>query len=474
MSDTVAATDVEAQTAIETVNGEAVALKATATEPNVELAEAEGVSEGNAPPEAPVADGAAEGKPGAADPEAAAAATLPAVEDVTVQPPAAEVAAEAAETSADEPAVPSADTDATPTADVTAAETPAEPHAKVAEEGTASDGAATAAAVPSPEPASATTPASLAENPQSEAAAAAAASPPKPSKPSFNVDAKPFSPVALSDPSLGMVGDTNGLSIKIGQWNPQSYIPLPHMSPTLPVGVGHMPFVAPSPAPVTAAKKETSTGKDSLSAYAKPWSPHPEVAVAPIVPTESEVAIHPGSWAAMTVDGKEVMAPSPMVPKETSNNLFAHSCSIHPKGLKSVELELFKYACARCTLKTLYGRLSSRQPDVTMRNVCVDVPPLCVAHLIEQITKAKVTALHLNESEGSHYDIWLDKPTMSAQLVESMSDCVWTTPMSHGYAVVGKNDEGKRYLRNYVDRLRDSKPAGANAYDVALLEVREH
>ncbi|KAK7195065.1 hypothetical protein NESM_000429400 [Novymonas esmeraldas] len=300
--------------------------------------------------------------------------------------------------------------------------------------------------------------------------------PVKPQKAAFNVDAKPFSPVSVSDPTLQttLVGESNGLSIKIGQWSPQPFVPIQHMSPTAPVNVSHLPYIPPVPVPAPVVKKEVTAGKDSLSAYAKPWSPHPEVAVAPVVPPENEIAIHPGSWAPVIVEGREVTAPSPMVPRDSNSNLFAHSFSLHPKGLKSVELELFNYNCARCTLRTLYGRLSSRQPDVTMQNVSVDVPPLCVAHLIEQITKAKVTALHLNESEGSHYDIWLDKPNLSAQLVESVSGCVWASPMHHGYAVMGKNDEGRKYLRNYVERLRDSRPGGPNVYDVALVEVKEH
>ncbi|KAG5481836.1 hypothetical protein LSCM4_06912 [Leishmania orientalis] len=302
--------------------------------------------------------------------------------------------------------------------------------------------------------------------------------PQKPQKAAFNIDAKPFSPVSLSDPALQatLVGETNGLSIKVGQWSPHPFVPVAHMSPTAPMNVAHIPYVAPAPAPAPppVVRKEATSGKDSLSAYAKPWSPHPEVAVPPVGVSENEVNIHPGSWSAMTVDGKEVITPSPMVTRKSSTNLFAHSVSIHPKGLKGVELELFNYTCARCTLKTLYGRLSSRQPDVTMRNVSVDVPPLCIAHLIEQITKAKVTALHLNESEGTHYDIWLDKPNLSAQLVEYISGSVWATPMHHGYAIMGKNEEGKRYLRSYVERLRESKPAGSNVYDVALVEVKEH
>nr|CAJ2470556.1 unnamed protein product [Leishmania braziliensis] len=312
------------------------------------------------------------------------------------------------------------------------------------------------------------------ESPQTDTTSPS--TPRKPQKAAFNVDAKPFSPVSLSDPTLQatLVGETNGVSIKIGQWSPQPFVPISHISPAIPANVAHVPYAAPAHAPAPAVKKEITTGKDSLSAFAKPWSPHPEVTVTPIVIPESEVIIHPGSWSATIVDGKEVIAPSPMVLRKSSTNLFAHSFFIHPKGLKTVELELFNYSCARCTVKTLYGRLSSRQPDATMRNVSVDVPPLCVAHLIEQITKVKVTALHLNESEGAHYDIWLDKPNMSTQLVELISGNLWATPMHHGYAVMGKNEEGKRYLRSYVERLRDSKPAGSNVYDTALVEVKEH
>ncbi|KAL7704567.1 hypothetical protein N2W54_002324 [Lotmaria passim] len=295
-------------------------------------------------------------------------------------------------------------------------------------------------------------------------------------KAAFNVDAKPFSPVTLADPVMQatLVGEANGLSIKVGQWGNQPFVALPHISPTAPVSVGQVPYSIPATVQPQPIRKEGSGAKESLSAFAKPWSPHPEVAVATVPPLENEVTIHPGSWSTTNVEGKDVQTPSPMVPKEASNNSFAHSFSIHPKGLKNVELELYNYICGRCPLKTLYGRLSSRQPDVTMRNVVMDIPPLCVAHLIEQVTKAKVTALCVNEVEGTHYDIWLDKPNMAPVLTESMSGCVWTCPMHHGYAVLGKGEEGKKYLRNYVERLKDSRPEGSNVYDVALVDVKEH
>ncbi|KPA76175.1 hypothetical protein ABB37_07935 [Leptomonas pyrrhocoris] len=295
-------------------------------------------------------------------------------------------------------------------------------------------------------------------------------------KASFNIDAKPFSPGTLADPAMQrtLVSDPNGLSIKVGQWGNQPFVPMPHISPVAPVSVGQVPFAVPGATQPPSVRKEGPGVKESLSAFAKPWSPHPEVTVAPIPPPENEVAIHPGSWTVANVEGKDIQTPSPMVPKDMSSNSYAHSYSIHPKGLKNVELELFNYVCGRCPLKTLYGRLSSRQPDVTMRNVAMDVPPLCVSHLIEQVTKAKVTALCVNEMEGSHYDIWLDKPNMAPVLLESMSDCVWTCPMFHGFAVVGKGEEGKKYLRNYVERLNDSRPEGSNVCKVALVEVKEH
>ncbi|KPI83959.1 hypothetical protein ABL78_6990 [Leptomonas seymouri] len=293
-------------------------------------------------------------------------------------------------------------------------------------------------------------------------------------KAAFNVDAKPFSPGTLADPAIqGTLVEANGISIKVGQWGNQPFVTMPHISPTAPVNVVQVPYSVPSAMQSAPVRKEGAVVKESLSAFAKPWSPHPEVTVPTIPPPENEVAIHPGSWVTINVEGKDMQAPSPMVPKETTNNSYAHSYCVHPKGLKTVELELFNYVCGRCPLKTLYGRLSSRQPDVTIRNVVMDIPPLRIAHLIEQITKAKVTALCANEADGTHYDIWLDKPNMAPVLVDSISGCVWTCPMYHGYAVLGKGEEGKKYLRNYVERLNDSRPEGSNVYEVALVEV-EH
>lgn len=251
----------------------------------------------------------------------------------------------------------------------------------------------------------------------------------------------------------------------------------PHIATSNALNPNATPFLVGGLSQSTSGRKDGSGEKDGLSVHAKPWSPIPESET--IGPSEYFVEVASPSWTIAKIDGREVAAPSPMVSKEFSHTLLAHPQTIKPKGTSGVELEFMSYLCGRCPLKTLFGKLSSRKADVTLMNVAVDVPPLCLAHLVEQVTTAKVTALYVNDAENFQYELWLDKPTFASQVVETVTGALWTCPMLHGYAVVAKDNASKKFLSNYVQSLKEkmpteSLPPGAFLYSAALIDAKDH
>lgn len=305
----------------------------------------------------------------------------------------------------------------------------------------------------------------------------------------FSVDAPPFDPSKVGmgfnkhfqGPIMPDGGDAGMNTSGAASWEYQQYMlmmsgmggmpmyPPPPPPPPPPMAPYQTPAVAGPPPPTT--RREPGE-KEGLSVHAKPWSPFPETA--PETPVDDSVVdIAPAKLVARETQGKEVFAPALMISKEASNNLFVHSFTIVPKKKKDIELEFYNYLCARCPLKTLYGKLSSRKADVTLRNVAGDVPPLCVAHLIEQITKAKVTSLCVND-DFTQYEVWLDKPNMSSQVVNSLSGNLWTCPLFHGYAVFPKGDASKNYLKEYLDQFKSSPHYSKSAYPLAFVEAKEH
>lgn len=213
--------------------------------------------------------------------------------------------------------------------------------------------------------------------------------------------------------------------------------------------------------------------KEGLSVHAKPWSPCPEKTVGP-APEVNFVDITPVTWVKVDLLGKEVMGPAPLISKEASNNLFIHSFVVVPRKNIGVELELFNYLCSRCPLRTLFGKLSSRKADVILRNIAPDVPPLCIAHLVEQITNTKVAALYVNVAEGTQYALWLEKPNMSSQVVNTISGTLWMSPMYHGFAVFPKNDEAKKFLGEYLAVLKASCEDDKCPFPFCFIEAKEH
>lgn len=216
-----------------------------------------------------------------------------------------------------------------------------------------------------------------------------------------------------------------------------------------------------------------TTEREGLSVHAEPWSPVPE-----LNPLENLVVdIVPPTWTTVDYLGVEVPAPMPIiVKKDDSISMFVHLFSVYPRNDRQVHIDLYNYQCARCPLKTLFGRISSRKADIILRNVSPDIPPLCIAHMIEQITKARITALCVNEADLAQFDVWLDKPNMSSAVVNALSGTLWTCPMFHGFAAYPKNAKAKALLEDYMAKLRDSLPAdeGTPIYPLTFVEARSH
>ncbi|KAG8341190.1 hypothetical protein TRVL_07981 [Trypanosoma vivax] len=204
--------------------------------------------------------------------------------------------------------------------------------------------------------------------------------------------------------------------------------------------------------------------KGSLSAYAKPWSPTTESGFSQA--GDDGYTQLKQEWSRVPYRGEMVVAPLPF--KEMTN-LFVHSLTVKPLTKPRIQLELFNYLCARCTTRTFFGRLSCREADITLRWVADDVPPLRIAHLIEQITDVPVCALFI-EKNSDKYELWLEKPEKATHVVETISGALWTCPMFHGYAVHTKTDEEKEFLLNYITSLKEGFPE-TSPYPMRFVEA---
>ncbi|CCW69725.1 unnamed protein product [Phytomonas sp. Hart1] len=286
----------------------------------------------------------------------------------------------------------------------------------------------------------------------------------------FSIHAPPFDPTA----SLGLDipteihGNTN--------WSYQSPYTTgyyPHKAANAyPGTLGH--FRSPNVPATRYEPRKENAEKEGLSIYAKPWRPPSETVLDPIIVDDKVTDFTPPSFLKVEQGGTGVYVPAPIISKEVSDNIFVHVSTVIPRTNLSAEFKLINYLCGRCPLKSLFGRLSSRKADVNLRNIAPDIPPLCIAHLIEQQIKAKVTAIYYNDADGSQYDIWLDKPNISSHVVEMINERLWTCPMFHGFAVLLKGEESKTYLKNYLDALKKSEYSKKCPYPLSFVEVKEH
>ncbi|KAH9599283.1 hypothetical protein LSM04_003389 [Trypanosoma melophagium] len=192
--------------------------------------------------------------------------------------------------------------------------------------------------------------------------------------------------------------------------------------------------------------------KGSLSVHAKPWSPTPESG-----PNQREAENYchlQKEWVKVSYRGKMVVAPLPFM---ETNNLFVHSFTIRPIEKPALQFQIFNYLCGRCTTRSFFGRLSCRNADVTLKGIAGDIPPLRIAHLIEQVTGVVVSAL-FTEGDYSEYELWLEKPEKATHIVNTVSGALWSCPMFHGYAVHTKTDEEKKYLNEYITSIKEILP----------------
>ncbi|KEG09980.1 hypothetical protein DQ04_04351030 [Trypanosoma grayi] len=194
------------------------------------------------------------------------------------------------------------------------------------------------------------------------------------------------------------------------------------------------------------------TDRGSLSIHAKPWSPTPESGLNQ-EEGDTYIQLEKG-WIKVPYRGKMVVAP---VAFKEMSSLFVHSLTVRPIEKPRIHLGLFNYLCARCATRSFFGRLSCRGADVILKGVAGDIPPLRIAHLIEQVTGDVVCALF---TEGDHfeYELWLEKPENAAHLVSTVSGALWTCPMFHGYAVHTKTEDEKTFLREYIASLKEGFP----------------
>ncbi|AAZ12743.1 hypothetical protein, conserved [Trypanosoma brucei brucei TREU927] len=191
--------------------------------------------------------------------------------------------------------------------------------------------------------------------------------------------------------------------------------------------------------------------KGSLSIHAKPWSPTPDSGLSQ-KDGDTYIQLKKG-WTKVDYHGAPAVAPVPFM---EMSSLFVHSLTVRPLDKPRIHLEIFNYLCARCATKSFFGRLTCRGPDVILKFVADDVPPLRVAHLIEQVTGATVSAL-FTETIGE-YELWLERSDTASHVIDVVSGALWTCPMFHGYAVYAKCDDEKTFLRDYINSLVEGFP----------------
>lgn len=210
----------------------------------------------------------------------------------------------------------------------------------------------------------------------------------------------------------------------------------------------------------------------SMSVNAKPWDPKDAFAVnrsgkSKLIDVSFEIC-------KIEYMGKKLSAPIflnfPSKPGPLEETLETFE-TVNPSSDPKVELQVYFYPSQIRTAKAYYGKISSRKADVTLRNIPADVPPLCASRIIENIvnTVGKLIAIFFSDSDGYHYDIWLDKAGSAAGVVEKLSNSLWTFPMSHGYAVYCKGDAEKKFVEDYIEKFSAQKNFGTDEVLPALL-----
>lgn len=185
------------------------------------------------------------------------------------------------------------------------------------------------------------------------------------------------------------------------------------------------------------------------------------------------VEINHALWVPVEAFGKKGTAPALLFPRDVTISPFEHMYCVYPSDALDVELELYFYLCSRCSLKTLYGRLSSRKADLVISGIAQDIPPISIAHLIEQITTAKIVALIVSDTETYQIEMWIERPNQASQVVSILECGLWTCPMFHGYAVYCKNERNKQYVEAYLERLRKLPGAEQTIYPTCFAEAHE-
>lgn len=150
--------------------------------------------------------------------------------------------------------------------------------------------------------------------------------------------------------------------------------------------------------------------------------------------------------------------------------------SVRPQGYPNVELRLYYYSSQIRTAKAYYGKISSRKADVTLRNVALDVPPLCFSRIIEHIVNnvGKLIAIHFSESDGPHFDIWLDKAGTAGSVAEKLSNSLWTLPMGRGYAVYLKGPAERTFFKHFSETFSSNVSGDEKKFPILLVNAKKN
>lgn len=215
-----------------------------------------------------------------------------------------------------------------------------------------------------------------------------------------------------------------------------------------------------------ATGQPSSNQKDKLSALANPWSPDTAIS------TEKSISVPAAAAVDIVFQGSTLKAPAPILKGDTDCNAFVHcfirSVQQHP----GIKLEFYNYSCGLCPLKSIFGRLSSRRADLCLKNVPMDVPPLCVAHLVERMTNSPVLAIAVSGSDNGQYDLWFEKAGATAPSVQSMSS-IWMCPFFHGFAVYPLNANSAAFLQQHLKNLSDLGVIASDIYPLSFVEAKK-
>lgn len=150
--------------------------------------------------------------------------------------------------------------------------------------------------------------------------------------------------------------------------------------------------------------------------------------------------------------------------------------TIRPSTNPNLELRVYTYLSELRTAKAHYGKISSRRADITIKNVPVDVPPLCISRIVEDIIgpAGRLIAINFSDIDEYHYDIWLDKNTPVSAVVDQLANSLLAFPMSHGYAVYFKGEGERKFIADYLQNYYAQDLGHVEVFPTMLAKVQKN